>query len=273
MPLPGHASFVVNPLTTRVPTGADRAATSRKRHPNSGCSIKRPACRVPHAMEPPSPYHLRSARRALPARQPRPHPTDWRARCCTAREPEGTPTPGMTCRVRGSTRSSPRSVLVATPPTATSGLGYSHGQPFDTVLRGYASAGRRLRRQVERRDHPAEGGSRRGPTPAPPGHRARRGHRARARELRELQGKSATRPIAVEDTFGYRAEKLLRMADQEARTCGPARPATPRQWRPLRCGGRRSSFAPPRRRRRRSAPAAARRPQADRSRFPRRRRG
>ena len=69
--VPGHASFVVNPLTTRVPTGADRAATSRKRHPNSGCSIKRPACRVPHAMEPPSPYHLRSARRALPARPAR----------------------------------------------------------------------------------------------------------------------------------------------------------------------------------------------------------
>ena len=104
---------------------------------------------------------------------------------------------------------------MATPPTATSGLGYSHGQPFDTVLRGYE------RRQVD--DFVAKSNDEiiRLKEDLAEAQRQRRlateHAEATERELRELQGKSAhAEPIAVEDSFGYRAEKLLRMADQEA---------------------------------------------------------
>ena len=219
MPLvPGHALFVVNPLTTRVPTGADRAATSRKRHPTSGCSIKRPACRVPHAMEPPSPYHLRSARRALPARPARVPVRPTGARGVV---PHGSPRRhqrGANADARLHPIIPEGSVPVATPPTATSGLDYSHGQPFDTVLRGYE------RRQVD--DFVAKSNDEiiRLKEDLAEAQRQRRLATEHAeaterelRELRELQGKSAhAEPIAVEDSFGYRAEKLLRMADQEA---------------------------------------------------------
>jgi cell division septum initiation protein DivIVA len=104
---------------------------------------------------------------------------------------------------------------VATPPTATSGLDYSHGQPFDTVLRGYE------RRQVD--DFVAKSNDEiiRLKEDLAEAQRQRRlateHAEATERELRELQGRSAhAEPIAVEDSFGYRAEKLLRMADQEA---------------------------------------------------------
>jgi hypothetical protein len=104
---------------------------------------------------------------------------------------------------------------VATPPTATSGLDYSHGQPFDTVLRGYE------RRQVD--DFVAKSndeivGLKEDLAEAQRKCRlATERAEATARELRELQGNSAhAEPIAVEDSFGYRAEKLLRLADQEA---------------------------------------------------------
>jgi cell division septum initiation protein DivIVA len=122
----------------------------------------------------------------------------------------------MPPQMRGSTRSSPEgSVLVATPPTATSGLHYSHGQPFDTVLRGYE------RRQVD--DFVAKSNDEiiRLKEDLAEAQRQRRlateHAEATERELRELQGKSPpAEPIAVEDSFGFRAEKLLRMADQEA---------------------------------------------------------
>jgi cell division septum initiation protein DivIVA len=104
---------------------------------------------------------------------------------------------------------------VATPPTVTSGLDYSHGQPFDTVLRGYE------RRQVD--DFVAKSNDEIVGLKEDLAEAQRKCHlateRAEAtqRELRELRGKSAhAEPIAVEDSFGYRAEKLLRMADQEA---------------------------------------------------------
>ena len=101
---------------------------------------------------------------------------------------------------------------MATPPTATSGLDYSHGQPFDTVLRGYE------RRQVD--DFVAKSndeivGLKEDLAEAQRQCRLATEH-AEATE-RELQGTSAhAEAIAVEDGFGYRAEKLLRLADQEA---------------------------------------------------------
>ena len=180
--VPGHASFVVNPLTTRVPTGADRAATSRKRHPNSGCSIKRPACRVPHAMEPRP--RTTCAPPAAPSPLVRPaSASDRLARAVWYRT-----------GARGDTNAGHDAAGCAAPPDhprrkcSRGHSAHSHIRPRllprpalrHRPARVRASAGRRLRRQVERRDHPAEGGSRRGPTPAPPGHRARRGHRARA---------------------------------------------------------------------------------------------
>jgi hypothetical protein len=105
---------------------------------------------------------------------------------------------------------------VATPPTATpSGSSHSDMQPFDTVLRGYE------RRQVDEfvarskdeiaqlKDNLAEAQRKR--------RLATEHAEATERELRDLRTKSAhSEPRAVEDSFGYRAEKLLRIAEQEA---------------------------------------------------------
>jgi hypothetical protein len=119
----------------------------------------------------------------------------------------------VTPQVRGSARSSPEGdVLVATPPTATSGLDYSHGHPFDTVLRGYE------RRQVD--DFVAKSNDeivRLKEDLAEAQRKCRLATEHAEATEHELQGKSAhAEPIAVEDSFGYRAEKLLRLADQEA---------------------------------------------------------
>ena len=50
-------------------------------------------------------------------------------------------------------------------------------------------------------------------------------------EMRELRASSAhSEPAAIEDSFGYRAEKLLRMAEQEAaevRTQASREPRSP----------------------------------------------
>jgi hypothetical protein len=104
---------------------------------------------------------------------------------------------------------------VATPPTATPSGSHSDNPPFVTVLRGYE------RRQVDEfvarmkgelsqlRDEVAEAQRKR--------RQANEHAEATERELRELRAKSAhTEPRAVEDSFGYRAEKLLRIAEQEA---------------------------------------------------------
>jgi hypothetical protein len=105
---------------------------------------------------------------------------------------------------------------VATPPTATpSGSPNSSSMPFDTVLRGYE------RRQVDDfvskqkdeigklKDELAEAQRKR--------RLANEHAEATERELRDVRAKSAhTEPRSVEDSFGYRAEKLLRIAEQEA---------------------------------------------------------
>lgn len=105
---------------------------------------------------------------------------------------------------------------MATPTTATpSGSASSAPVPFDTVLRGYE------RRQVDEyvgrakdeiatlKEELAEAQRKR--------RLANEHAEATERELREVRAKSAhAEPRSVEDSFGYRAEKLLRIAEQEA---------------------------------------------------------
>lgn len=110
-----------------------------------------------------------------------------------------------------STTSSPSNPATS----SSSSPGGSESQQFDTVLRGYE------RRQVDEfvveknkeiawlKMEVAEA------------HRQRRLATEHAEgtetELRELRANSAhTEPASIEDSFGYRAEKLLRMAEQEA---------------------------------------------------------
>ena len=102
---------------------------------------------------------------------------------------------------------------MATPTTATSSG--SPGMPFDTVLRGYE------RRQVD--DFVAkqkeELAKLKGELTESERKRRQADEHAEAteRELRDVRAKSAhSEPRSVEDSFGYRAEKLLRIAEQEA---------------------------------------------------------
>jgi cell division septum initiation protein DivIVA len=104
---------------------------------------------------------------------------------------------------------------VATPPSATPSGSHPDAQPFDTVLRGYE------RRQVDdfvsrTKDEIAQ--LKENLAEAQRKRRLATDHaEATERELRDLRTKSAhTEPRAVEDSFGYRAEKLLRIAEQEA---------------------------------------------------------
>lgn len=117
-----------------------------------------------------------------------------------------------------STSSTPSSPAAASsaPSTPPGGSGESpQQQHFDTVLRGYE------RRQVDEfvvektkeiawlKMELAEA------------HRQRRlateHAEATEKELRDVRANSAhTEPASIEDSFGYRAEKLLRMAEQEA---------------------------------------------------------
>ena len=105
---------------------------------------------------------------------------------------------------------------MATPPNATqSALAYSHGQQFDTVLRGYE------RRQVDEYVSRAKDEIAKLKDELTESERKRRQAdehaEATERELRDVRAKSAhAEPRAVEDSFGYRAEKLLRIAEQEA---------------------------------------------------------
>mgnify|MGYP001094260958 CR=1 FL=1 len=105
---------------------------------------------------------------------------------------------------------------MATPTTATpAGSPSPPDQSFDTVLRGYE------RRQVDdfvsrlkselaqAKDELADAQRKR--------RLANEHAEATERELRDLRAKSAhSEPRSVEDSFGYRAEKLLRIAEQEA---------------------------------------------------------
>jgi len=105
---------------------------------------------------------------------------------------------------------------VATPTTATpAGSPSSSDQPFDTVLRGYERRQvddfvSRLRNEITQlKDDLAEAQRKR--------RLANEHAEATERELREVRAKSAhSEPRSVEDSFGYRAEKLLRIAEQEA---------------------------------------------------------
>ena len=105
---------------------------------------------------------------------------------------------------------------MATPTTATpSGSPNSSSLPFDTVLRGYE------RRQVDEYVSKAKDELARLKEELAEAQRKRRlateHAEATERELRAVRGKSAySEPRSVEDSFGYRAEKLLRLADQEA---------------------------------------------------------
>jgi hypothetical protein len=105
---------------------------------------------------------------------------------------------------------------VATPTTATSaGSPSSPDQPFDTVLRGYE------RRQVDEFVSRLKGELAQLKDELTDAQRKRRlaneHAEATERELRDLRAKSAhSEPRSVEDSFGYRAEKLLRIAEQEA---------------------------------------------------------
>ena len=111
------------------------------------------------------------------------------------------------------TSSTPSTSTPSSSSSTTSGS--DHQQQFDTVLRGYE------RRQVDEfvveknkelawlKMELAEA------------HRQRRLATEHAEgtetELRELRASSAhSEPASIEDSFGYRAEKLLRMAEQEA---------------------------------------------------------
>ena len=104
---------------------------------------------------------------------------------------------------------------MATPTTATPSGSQSVSLPFDTVLRGYE------RRQVDEfvakqkdelaklQDELSEAQRKR--------RLATEHAEATERELRDVRAKSAhAEPRSVEDSFGYRAEKLLRIAEQEA---------------------------------------------------------
>lgn len=105
---------------------------------------------------------------------------------------------------------------MATPTTATpAGSPSPPDQPFDTVLRGYE------RRQVDdvvSRLKSELAQIKDELTDAQRKRRLANEHaEATERELRDLRAKSAhSEPRSVEDSFGYRAEKLLRMAEQEA---------------------------------------------------------
>jgi len=89
------------------------------------------------------------------------------------------------------------------------------GQSFDTALRGYE------RRQVDEFVNEKQkevSRLRMELADAQRQHRRAKEHaEATEVELRELRAKSAhTEPMSMEDSFGYRAEKLLRMAESEA---------------------------------------------------------
>jgi hypothetical protein len=105
---------------------------------------------------------------------------------------------------------------VATPTTATpSGSPNSASLPFDTVLRGYE------RRQVDEYVAKAKDEIAKLKEELSEAQRKRRlaneHAEATERELRDVRAKSAhSEPRSVEDSFGYRAEKLLRIAEQEA---------------------------------------------------------
>jgi chromosome segregation ATPase len=105
---------------------------------------------------------------------------------------------------------------VATPTTATSsGSSNSASLPFDTVLRGYE------RRQVDDYVTKAKEEIAQLKEELAEAQRKRRlateHAEATERELRDVRAKSAhSEPRSVEDSFGYRAEKLLRIAEQEA---------------------------------------------------------
>ncbi len=105
---------------------------------------------------------------------------------------------------------------MATPTTATpSGSPNSANLPFDTVLRGYE------RRQVDEYVTRAKEEIAQLKEELAEAQRKRRlateHAEATERELRDLRAKSAhSEPRSVEDSFGYRAEKLLRIAEQEA---------------------------------------------------------
>ena len=104
---------------------------------------------------------------------------------------------------------------MATPTTATPAGSPSPDQSFDTVLRGYE------RRQVDdfvSRLKSELAQTKDELTDAQHKRRLANEHaEATERELRDLRAKSAhSEPRSVEDSFGYRAEKLLRIAEQEA---------------------------------------------------------
>ena len=105
---------------------------------------------------------------------------------------------------------------MATPTTATpSGSPNSASLPFDTVLRGYE------RRQVDEYVAKAKDEVSKLKEELAEAQRKRRlaneHAEATERELRDVRAKSAhSEPRSVEDSFGYRAEKLLRIAEQEA---------------------------------------------------------
>ena len=105
---------------------------------------------------------------------------------------------------------------MATPTTATSsGSPNSANLPFDTVLRGYE------RRQVDDYVSKAKDEVAKLKEELAEAQRKRRlaneHAEATERELRDVRAKSAhSEPRSVEDSFGYRAEKLLRIAEQEA---------------------------------------------------------
>jgi hypothetical protein len=105
---------------------------------------------------------------------------------------------------------------VATPTTATpSGSQNPASLPFDTVLRGYE------RRQVDDYVAKAKDEIAKLKDELSEAQRKRRlateHAEATERELRDVRAKSAhSEPRSVEDSFGYRAEKLLRIAEQEA---------------------------------------------------------
>ena len=105
---------------------------------------------------------------------------------------------------------------MATPTTATpAGSPSPPDQPFDTVLRGYERrqvddfVGRLKDEITQLKDDLAEAQRKR--------RLANEHAEATEREMRDLRAKSAhSEPRSVEDSFGYRAEKLLRIAEQEA---------------------------------------------------------
>ena len=105
---------------------------------------------------------------------------------------------------------------MATPTTATpAGSPSPPDQPFDTVLRGYErrqvdDVVSRLKSELSQlKDELTDAQRKR--------RLANEHAEATERELRDLRAKSAhSEPRSVEDSFGYRAEKLLRIAEQEA---------------------------------------------------------